>query len=791
MSLVKGLQGLTAGALDGVGDTLEVAGGTLNMAADNIEGGDASVPANKTEGGDASAPANRTGGGDSSAPANKTEGGDASAPANKTGGAGAAAPAGAPPPKAAIEDSIRVNLVNHRDPHHGGFYMKLSRGVRDKDNLSALRKMIAGSTERKDVALLDFCSKSGIIVPDTYSIRDYIDECLKSDGSGSNDGILDMYLRTALKKAGSDSKQRTEITEGQYMDPLKLSQLRTDFDDRAFKLLTGTFYKYPAQLEEEDWSVVAENNALCYGYCVARRKKDENTLVVGLERARYPAFRLKKRHILSDRLASKTVKDVTFYLRIPDFIIDDQSFVSTYETTSHLQSALATSAFTSTDVSAAASGTLFGCTMSASASYGQSASESKGASQESSKKSVTIAYNFPRVTVLMDKTSVELTMKCQKDLAGIKDSESLTKFLEDYGEFFSARVQLGGRLFATEEVEETSTTSNKTEETTKAMKAAASVSFGSFSASVSASHNDNATAASANAASNTASTLTWQARGGDTLLCNDPSAWCPTVGDFYYWRTTKQERVSHIVDFIGTLPEFEKVPKNLAQWRKEARKVAPSRAISLKQVKKTTPDSYLAGFDPVDVSIKRAMNACNSTSSGGNSGVSAKLYAIGAACLADQTDDPLQLPQKWEVESEDGVNVEQASNMISPALHDPPRSPSFMASSLTLEIMIKGYVDFDDGSDNFLYMTNVKSQRFFTFHVYSDERYDDYTSRPIPQVAAGAKIALRFVDKRYGMEGDVSWAGHDAGHQYLKAIYRERDEEIRCAQEFWLKSVDS
>lgn len=44
-----------------------------------------------------------------------------------------------------------------------------------------------------------------------------------------------------------------------------------------------------------------------------------------------------------------------FYLRIPDFVIDDQSFVSTYETTSHLQSALATSAFTSTDVSAAAS----------------------------------------------------------------------------------------------------------------------------------------------------------------------------------------------------------------------------------------------------------------------------------------------------------------------------------------------------------------------------------------------------------------------------------------------------
>lgn len=76
---------------------------------------------------------------------------------------------------------------------------------------------------------------------------------------------------------------------------------------------------------------------------------------------------------------------------------------------------------------------------------------------------------------------------------------------------------------------------------------------------------------------------------------------------------------------------------------------------------------------------ERALDACRSR--GGDSGVSTKLYAIGAACLADQPDDPAQLPQKWEVESEDGDNVETASSLISPALHDPPRSPSFMASS--------------------------------------------------------------------------------------------------------------
>lgn len=74
MSLVKGLQGLTAGALDGVGDTLDVVGEDLNMAADKIEGG------------------------------------DASAPANETAGTGTAAPTGAPPPESGMRGTTSIPL---------------------------------------------------------------------------------------------------------------------------------------------------------------------------------------------------------------------------------------------------------------------------------------------------------------------------------------------------------------------------------------------------------------------------------------------------------------------------------------------------------------------------------------------------------------------------------------------------------------------------------------------------------------------------------------------------------
>lgn len=75
---------------------------------------------------------------------------------------------------------------------------------------------------------------------------------------------------------------------------------------------------------------------------------------------------------MSDRLASSTARDVVvsteyhniespmvatnmiwqLYLRIPDYIIDDQSYVSIYETQSSLQSSLASSSFSEFDVSA-------------------------------------------------------------------------------------------------------------------------------------------------------------------------------------------------------------------------------------------------------------------------------------------------------------------------------------------------------------------------------------------------------------------------------------------------------
>lgn len=48
------------------------------------------------------------------------------------------------------------------------------------------------------------------------------------------------------------------------------------------------FLRYPAELEEKEWASIAENNSLCYGLRIVRRKMDGKTVVAGIERARFP-----------------------------------------------------------------------------------------------------------------------------------------------------------------------------------------------------------------------------------------------------------------------------------------------------------------------------------------------------------------------------------------------------------------------------------------------------------------------------------------------------------------------
>lgn len=136
----------------------------------------------------------------------------------------------------------------------------------------------------------------------------------------------------------------------------------------------------------------------------------------------------------------------------------------------------------------------------------------------------------------MDERSLEMTKHCQDRIKQVNDASSLKKFLEDYGklpnqmlnfilikksgEFFSTRVQLGGRLFASTEIDSKSDDGRTKAE--NSMKAAAAVSFSGWgaSAAVNTSVGSGGTQSTSQASSSSTTTLTWQANGGDTLLCN-------------------------------------------------------------------------------------------------------------------------------------------------------------------------------------------------------------------------------------------------------------------------------
>lgn len=460
------------------------------------------------------------------------------------------------------EISARISLTDGKHIREA-FYMKIPAMFPQTELLSSLRKLIAGTTDQKEFVSLDFCSKKGAIVPDDYSIKDYLQQCLEDESP--KEGTIDLYLKKVFVETKKDEARLSDV-----VNVSRLAELKHKFDETGFKLLTGTYWKYPAELEEKEWASIAENNSLCYGLRIVRRKMDGKTVVAGIERARFPAFRLKQRDIVSDRLASSTARDVVLYLRIPDYIVDDKSYVSIYETTTALQASLATSSFSEFDVSASASGGFFGCSLSASASYGESSSNSFASSSSSSGKQLTIAYNFPRVTIFLDNRSLELTTQAQAALDRIHEKADLTEFLENYGEFFATRVQLGGRLFATESVDTSSSAS--VDKIKNSMRAAASVSFSGFGAAASVSTSGQSASANSASSSTTESTtaLTWQANGGDSLLCNKPSEWCATVADFNQWRITQQDEGLHLVDFVGKFRGYENLPERMTEWNKDS-----------------------------------------------------------------------------------------------------------------------------------------------------------------------------------------------------------------------------
>jgi hypothetical protein len=88
------------------------------------------------------------------------------------------------------------------------------------------------------------------------------------------------------------------------------------------------------------------------------------------------------------------------------------------------------------------------------------------------------------------------------------------------GTFFATRVELGGRLHSSESTENVA--EDKKEETSKSLKIAAAASFSSAYAQGSASGSYGTAGVNSSGQQNSSmnKNMSWEAKGGDTLLCN-------------------------------------------------------------------------------------------------------------------------------------------------------------------------------------------------------------------------------------------------------------------------------
>ncbi|KAK6815661.1 hypothetical protein PG987_016665 [Apiospora arundinis] len=612
-----------------------------------------------------------------------------------------------PPPAGRDEDAtVKVSVVGGTEIKEIAFLLVPKSTMEDPGcTLASLRDAMATSLAFKDFTRMSFCTQKGAVFADTYLIEAYFGHLRKgasltstgkdpsqtstgkdpsqtstgknssqtSTGKDSSQTSLDTIIDVYLQEGAMDSIQTASPGFGRAIDAQKLAYLKHSLDENAFKILTGTAAKYPAELDEQDWSILVENNSLCYGIQVIRRKKDDKTVAVGVERARLPAFRLKERAILSNKLTTTSARDIEVNLRIPDYWVDDQSYVSIFETESDLQSSLAYSSFSSLEVSAAASGSIFGCSLSASASYSQSSKKDKTAEVTSRTKQVTIAYNFPRVSLSLGSDDLELTAECKAAFAKVTTTQAMKAFLADYGEFFSCRAQLGGRLFATEDAE--SETESETDHVAKSMKAAAAVSFsaGGYGASASTSAATQSSASTASESSSSTSTLTWQANGGDTLLCNNPPAWCPSVAYHWNWRITKQDKTVHIIDVIKDMRGYSHLADSLASLRDAVKKDDNSSVIEvLKENNKPVVDSrftlqlegetsgrYLTGRSRKYFDLKDTCKQYNDKF--GASVAPAVTFGGRGAILIGPTSVKYSIDElKWHARTRKGAMVEQA-----------------------------------------------------------------------------------------------------------------------------------
>ncbi|KAB8231994.1 uncharacterized protein BDW43DRAFT_312610 [Aspergillus alliaceus] len=387
--------------------------------------------------------------------------------------------------------------------------------------------------------------------------KDGVETTAKEMPSANTANEFDIYLvtkpktkREAPEKGFLTERLNVSVDNGKITIPeAKWKELESTFSKGDWQASADS-YTYPSEMTEQDWNRVIRNNSLMSGNVfsiVEKKDKNKNTegYIANVDKAPYPAFKLLPRTFERYELDTKPDIDANPKYYMPRYLIADDSYVDVFETANAISSSLASSSFSQTDIEGSIGGGAAGFSAEVKAGFSKGTQDAISSATSHESRVMNISYNFPRVWVYLDKWSVELTDKCAEDLKAI-DSQ-----------FFARRVELGGRLFSSESSSNISGSSAS--EKANRMKVAASASFSSpyVQASASASHQTETTDKEAQAQSRLNKSISWRAQGGNTLLANNPPAWCSTVGPYQNWRIVQQADACSMLDFIRTLsPEW-------------------------------------------------------------------------------------------------------------------------------------------------------------------------------------------------------------------------------------------
>ncbi|KAJ5726646.1 uncharacterized protein N7483_008003 [Penicillium malachiteum] len=433
-----------------------------------------------------------------------------------------------------------------------------------------------------------FCTKGGIEVTDDITFDHYIQEnantpAADGENAGNGDGRPTKHNIYVLTKE-REKKSLDPNVDAFVKKPLDLSNaakvefatalagapLTSSFTNSSWAAEAGGSIIYPADMTEKEWGIVMRNNNLLSGQFLQKGPVEQiikvpgqkditrpGIDVVNVERAYYSAFALKPRRLpdyditftitekAERQLSDLNIEPTDHLFRIPRFHIKDASQVRVFETKGSLETTMAASSFSAESIDVAVGGSGFGISGAAKGGASWSNDEKSASSKFNDTNYMHVVYEFPRVKLILNEETLELSNECKADIQSLRHRrtlEELHRFEKRYGVFFTRNVQLGGKLVSIDESD--SVAGASLSEKTKTLKAAAK-----------------------NSGSQTTSTekkmthsMSWSADGGETTFCNNPPKWCPTVTSFYNWRVMKQDDVINIYELIGKLPGYEDIP---------------------------------------------------------------------------------------------------------------------------------------------------------------------------------------------------------------------------------------